>query len=336
MSKEKKIKSSKNKKGTFNTLNVKPVSDIEGTKSQESKEKPKYKIGEWGDEEIEILRGNYPYGGTKKCQEKGLNRSVYSIRNKAYKLKLQALNGNDSWTEEEIQLLEEHYPNGGVEEVKKAGVSRRKESILSKAKELGLISYTYWTEEDIEILKNHYHKGVDYVISMGISKSRGAIKYKANSLGLKVDKNYVTWTDTEIGIMVDKYKLGGALLVQLSGVYKSRRRIDAKAKELGVSRYGSNSLGSNGWSRQDTDILMNYYIIGGYTLCKDKGIRKSKINCMAKAEQLSLRRWSDEELSILRDNIDVSDRDKLNSLGIQRTYSEINIVRKLIKDLDNE
>lgn len=287
-------------------------------KSKDDKSPITFKKGYWSSTELEILNMYYPRGGSNLCKEKGLNRSQYSILNKAFKLNLK-YDANIKWTDCEIELLKNHYTKG-ISYLKKLGLKKSDKCIRSKAKDLKLINYSYWSEKDLQILKEYYKEGVAMVKEKGVDKSFTAICCKAHRLGLT--KSSYTFSDFDLDLIQRYYPIGGSAYVRLRGLDLDLDIIDDKAKSMGLQRHDSDTYGSNGWSREDTDILIKYYMIGGYPLCKENGLTKSKISAMARADQLKIKRFSDFEVEVALDT-ELTLEDKMELIGKNRSLLEI-------------
>jgi len=94
----------------------------------------------WPDEDVKLLREEYPEKGTKipPLLEKGYTRNA--IKRKAQKegitTKEGLIKGKKKWTEGELELLREHYPDKGTNISQLA--HRSKQAIATKANEEGL------------------------------------------------------------------------------------------------------------------------------------------------------------------------------------------------------
>ena len=277
-----------------------------------------FKKGLWSNSELDILKNYYPKGGSNLCKEKGLIRSQYAILNKAFKLNLKYSTATE-WTDAEIELLKKHY-KGGISYLKKLGLKKSDRCIRSKAKDLKLIKYSYWTENELEILKEYYKEGATMVKEKGVDKSFSAIFCKAHRLGLK--KYSYSFSESDLDLIQRCYPIGGSHYVRLRGLDLDVVDIDAKAKSIGLKRHDANTPGSNGWGIEDTDILVKYYMLGGYPLCKEKGLKKSKISAMAKADQLKIKRFSEFEVGVALDT-ELTMTDKMELIGENRSIMEI-------------
>lgn len=99
----------------------------------------------WTDEDISLLRANYPRYGAKGCIDAGLNRTIEAIKYKArvlgvkvdkYNCEIEAI--RSQWTRDEIALLKKYYSSKGSKVCIAKGVKKSVKQIQRKAKVLGL------------------------------------------------------------------------------------------------------------------------------------------------------------------------------------------------------
>ena len=157
----------------------------------------------WSEEEDQALRDHYPTGGYKAVQAAGVNRTSEAIRLRAANHGLPGPSTHAPWTTEEDGLLREHYPSGGVKATQAAGVDRTAAAIMFRAKRLNVQrarphkptpperrakrNHPHpWTPEEERLLKQHYPTGgTTAVQAAGVNRSRGAIQFRAATLGVK-------------------------------------------------------------------------------------------------------------------------------------------------------
>lgn len=106
----------------------------------------------WSNEDIEILKENYPKVGTKVIDLLSVKRTNNAIKCKA---KLLGLSVVDSWTEEEIKILKKYYPIEG-KKVSKRLQCRSAIQCSAKAGRMGLKYNGTFTKEEVEILRKYY------------------------------------------------------------------------------------------------------------------------------------------------------------------------------------
>lgn len=155
-----------------------------------------YKVDEWTQEEIVLLKQLYPKYSIK-CFKK-FNKSVSSIVKKVGEL---GLRSEKYWTDEDIKLLEEKYPIMGSDCIKYFP-NRDRKLIQEKARKLGIKCVTKakqnWTEEEINLLKDTFTKYGSECIKYFPNRKEKSVLARAYSLGLKQGKKtskykYVSW-----------------------------------------------------------------------------------------------------------------------------------------------
>lgn len=148
----------------------------------------------WSEEEIELLKKEYPINHIENLVQLFPNRLENAIIKKAKRLGLKKtiLKKNRSsmkkWSEEEIEILKEYYPITKNSEICKYLPNRTSESIISKANDMKISKeYTYlWSEEEINFLKNNYKNITIKKIGDKIGKSKDSILNMMSKLYLKV------------------------------------------------------------------------------------------------------------------------------------------------------
>lgn len=94
----------------------------------------------WSEDEIRILKDNYPIMGTE-CSSLFIGRSKSSIKTKAIKLGIK-FNYRDSWTEDEVEKLKVAWVNYDMEMLLKTFPGRTYSKIMGKARGLKVKSET--------------------------------------------------------------------------------------------------------------------------------------------------------------------------------------------------
>lgn len=92
----------------------------------------------------------------------------------------------------------------------------------------------------------------------------------------------------------------------------------------------------NKWSKEELELLYKYYPKGGYFLCKEKGLKRSRDATLKKAQSLNLKvsnknynkgnvkvRWSDWEIDMLKEHYLKKGKNGMVALLPHRTYSAI-------------
>lgn len=99
------------------------------------------------------------------------------------------------------------------------------------------------------------------------------------------------WTDRELKIIDEYFELEGVRGMIIRGVKKTSFEIVDKAIEKGKEvtikninltnkeEYGvfikKGYIIPKGWSKDEVDILLKYFPVGSYSLCKERGLTKS-------------------------------------------------------------
>lgn len=148
---------------------------------------------QWSQEEIDLLHTTVGLSNEESLQiflDKGLtSKSFHSIKRKR---KVLGLSFNDKWTNQDIAVLKENYSTMTDQEmVDRFFPYRKASSIGAKRFKLGLMKETQWTPEDIEIVKQNYYEGVPHCMALLPQYNRSAIKWLANSLGLRVNPSTI-------------------------------------------------------------------------------------------------------------------------------------------------
>lgn len=99
------------------------------------------------------------------------------------------------WSEEEIDILKEYYEKGfSIEQISKI-IGKSKSAIKQRLSELKLkrkmVSANKWKDGELKFLKEYYHpeKMSIQEIAETLNRTENAVKAKANSLGLKYNRN---------------------------------------------------------------------------------------------------------------------------------------------------
>ena len=311
---------------------------------------------EWKTWELDILKKYYKIGGSKECINKGLkDRTYQSIQNKAKELGLTHVN---SWSESDLEKLRKYYPIGAVKVCQENGLSNHSaKSIYHMAFRLGITNREKWTFEEYEILKKYYPIG-SYSLCQenGLNRTIPSIHQMARSMNLKNPfgiQDAKEWSEEELSILIKYYPIGGYLLCQEKGLkYISKEKISYKASSLGlkVEIDKKGLYREDRWSDEETCILKEYYPIGGYLLCQEKGLgHKSKSSIYGHANALGIKMfddnkgkygkelWTDEEISILKEYYPIGGYRLCQKKGLNKTWNSTKyMVKKLGIIVENE
>lgn len=208
------------------------------------------------------------------------------------------------WTDKELAILEEYYPLGGYFLCKEKGLERRRDATLKKAQSLGLKVNDYnhlkimpkvlWEEWELDILKENYVK----VGKLGMTKllphrTEGAIFLKADSLGLHEKEIDIAskWSDEELDILKKYYSEYGPYGCKERGIDRTHCSIVKKANKLGL--------------KMTDDAKFDLFCT------KVRGVRKKYLQ------------WTDEEISILKNNFIEIGAKGCKEKGLNREISSI-------------
>ena len=140
------------------------------------------------EKEDNIIKEFYLIGGAKLCQDKGVNRTIYSISRRALDLGIRDKEKLDKWTELEDNILRKYYCVGGYQLCQEKGINRNRTSILNRANRLNLLYNIKkkWTFDEDEIIKKYYRIGGYKLCQEKGLKDRNAqmIFHRARILGV--------------------------------------------------------------------------------------------------------------------------------------------------------
>lgn len=229
----------------------------------------------WTEEEVEILRKEYPKRGWNIPELLDRGRSKHSIKEKAEFEGIEYEGKGSVWTEEEIKILREEYPENGPDIPELLENGRTKESIRAKALSLGLYlqgEHHDWTEEEEELIREKYpEQGTNIQELLGKGLSRSQIRSKASKLGVRVRESLKEWSKEEIRILREKYPKNGPNIPQLleqEGI--TWYNIKWKAHKLGI-KYGQEKKKESKWKG-------SYEICYGPDWCRQKRKARERDN----------------------------------------------------------
>lgn len=287
------------------------VSDLN---KQESKSVVRKK---WTPTEIELLKQNFSFMSNEEIQIHLPNRSLWAIYRMAYNLGLQRdefFVHNKSkirlWSDEEIELVKKYYPSELTNEQIVALVPGRSYmAIKTLAKNLKLrrgkilpdkkqTNSRRWSKQEIEIVKEHYcSKNDSELLRLLPGRSRLSVKHIVRKLGMlpKCQKLSISSKSTE-WTETEKYILSVSFPImpnqELQGLLPGRSMFAIK------------------------------------TMARKLGIKRAK-NVWATAGKYSP--WKEDELDILRNNLNKVELSELIKMLPERTASAILKKLQLLK-----
>ena len=295
-----------------------------------------YRSYDWTDSDLRILKENYEDIGVLGCKEKGLTKSLKDIRLKANELGLEYKNSKFEWSEEEVSLLTNYFPVGGAKLCIEKGLNKSEDAIRNKAKRLSIVfidsNSNKWSDEEVTLLNDYYPiGGAKLCIEKGLDRSNDSIRKKAKKMGLKYVSIGNGWTDKELSLLKEYYKYGANYVIE-KGVNRSINGVQQKARELGLKvtepiEKPKKSARINSWSLEELNILKQYYPIGGYDLCKENGLNRTKSSVLSKASDCGVGRvneWTDGEIATLRYNYSKGGSALCQEKGVYKSKEAIN------------
>lgn len=224
-------------------------------------------VSRWTERELYILEEYYPKGGYFLCKSNGLDRPRDATLKKAQTLGVRVIKNGfksgkniDRWADWELAILSEEYPKKGKKGVANILTHRTESAIYVKAISKGLSCPTElrvdsWTPEELALLEIYYRDyGTVRCQEEGLNRSKSSIVKKANSMGLKMDKDkraillcnvikdkrssYLLWSDEELNILDTYYKDYGCKVCQSKGIDRVLTSIYRKAKSRGLTKRG--------------------------------------------------------------------------------------------------
>lgn len=155
----------------------------------------------------------------------------------------------------------------------------------------------------------------------------------------------VKWSDEEVNLVRSIYALGGVRGLKISGLKKTPIDIVAKAIDLGFDVTMDNVklptkedyaicikkgyIIPNGWTKEEIDIVLKYFSVGGYVLCKKRGLTKSNYCIKKLVTYISLKYYREKwwyGIKVL-DLLDTYDK-----YGLKKCYKKFpNVNEDMIK-----
>lgn len=135
----------------------------------------------WESNEIDFLIKHYNVDMTPSEIAKSLDRSVSSVKSKAFAI---GLADNVEWTQEQIDYLIDNYCYRTNDEIGKK-IGRSGQAVSYKAFELSLSINENWSDDEINVLKTNYlNKTMNELQQLLPGKNKGDILTYCHKLGL--------------------------------------------------------------------------------------------------------------------------------------------------------
>lgn len=135
----------------------------------------------WNDDEVEFLKQHYNQDMRPSEIAKRLDRSVSSIKSKAFAI---GLADNIQWTQQQIDYLTDNYCYKTNEEIGKK-IGKSAQAVSYKAFELSLSINENWSDDEIDIIKTNYlNKTMNELQQLLSGRTKGDILACCHRLGL--------------------------------------------------------------------------------------------------------------------------------------------------------
>ncbi len=209
----------------------------------------------WSNEELDIIREYYPKGGGRLCIEKGIDKPIYTINNKASKLGVSLQESRKYWTEEEILILRKYYSTEGYDVYRRLegktrdNVRYKVNNIRSRHNK----KWGKWSRDEEVLLETNITKSSDE-LKLLIGREVEDIESMKEYLDLRCIAH--KWSSEELNILKSNYKCNSASKLKEMGIRHSSSAIYMKLKELGLK----SDLGKvikYKWSDDEDKILID-------------------------------------------------------------------------------
>ena len=205
-------------------------------------------------------------------------------------------------------------------------------------------------EKDSKKLKLNNTKAQMYTKAYTLSLS----KVKNDGRRARINNTH-EWTEAELEILKRCYPSGGYKQCQAEGVEKTMYAITSQATLMGIKRNVGNKPKDTGyslknkrkgysvkWSDKELDILTEFFPLGGYELCAQKGIEKSEEEVIVKVNKemherkaefikkgfMTPARWSKADIQILVNYYPSGGTSLCQEKGLNKKNSSIRMMAK--------
>ncbi|WP_249978522.1 hypothetical protein [Vreelandella olivaria] len=146
----------------------------------------RFAVKPWTDEELTILRNEFPVGGAKWVNQRLPHRTVDAIkvRSRAEGL-VYVPHGEgewgDPWSAEELHLLETNR-DLPAEALSKLFPHRNKRAVINKRYKLKWSPVKHWSEAELECLRQHLDTPLDELCQLFPNRPREGVRHKRDRL----------------------------------------------------------------------------------------------------------------------------------------------------------
>jgi len=143
----------------------------------------------WSDEELTILRHEFPLGGPKQVNQRLPHRTIDAIKLRSRVEKLVYVpqgdgESGDIWSAEELQLLKANCELP-AEELAKLFPYRNKHAVINKRYKLQWNPVKFWSKEEVERMCQHLDASVDELCPLFPNRPREGVRLKRDKLRRK-------------------------------------------------------------------------------------------------------------------------------------------------------
>ncbi|MGA3598565.1 hypothetical protein [Lysinibacillus agricola] len=237
------------------------------------------------------------------------------------------------WTEKDVDFLKENYNKLSISKLAEhLGMNElqisRKANRLKLLKDKSQYNIRIWDEEETKILIDNYSElSVKELMKMlPDDLTEHQIRNKVTKLGLKKEKK---WSDESVNFLIDNHKTETIDELMKAEELKgfSREAVSSKMSKLGIS-----AKRQSNWSKEEDDILHQYYTIKTNNEMKKLLPQYSVSQIKNRAYRLGLKKdnlivykalsgngyttkWNDEELKLI-----IEHYNKIPVSEIQKNY----------------
>ena len=234
------------------------------------------------------------------------------------------------WTEREVEFIKSN--KGRLKTSRMAKILHRSEfSVSDKINNLGLGDkrgeIKYWTENDEEFLKNNTDMSLKE-LSTQLGRTEGGVKFRKDKIGVKLKNDIERWTEEDEKFLIDNNSSMNYREIA-KDLDRTETAVRHKMVRFGIFEERLPMIDKNRWTAEEDELLIknkdmtikelmvmfpNRKRIAIYS-------RKSIIGAIKKPKE-----WIEEEIQIIKDNLDKSDKEIAKILD--RSATSIKTKRK--------
>lgn len=156
----------------------------------------------WSEDEVKYLKYRYPTSSPEEIAKDLDNRSLASIKGKAWEL---GLTQKRAWTAEEDNLIREYHLRLSWKEIAKR-LNRSISGVQLRARALGLKQKgpRSWTDREDEFLRAHWSEPDAGELAEQLDRTVVAVLSRAHKLGLLDKRNW--WTEQDEAFLLEHWQ----------------------------------------------------------------------------------------------------------------------------------